>query len=270
MSAATGKTEPGAPPSGKPAPPQPPVRRFRHDSMLPAQGSLRWSFTWAFAGIVYAIRTQRNMQLHIAAVAIVLILGLALNLSRLEFVAVIAAISLVLVAEMFNTAIEAAVDAVVTDYHPLIKVAKDVAAGAVLIAAVNAVATAYLVFYSHISDPHHELSTSLHAAPTLLVAGAVLLTIVVVLVIKAATGQGTPLRGGLPSGHAAVAFAGWTAITIIADPFAHAGLVSMLAFLMALLVAQSRVEAGIHSAVEVMAGALIGTGLTIVVFQLWG
>jgi len=270
MSAAPGKTRPDAPPSEAPPPPESPSRSFRRDSALPAQGSLRWSFTWAFAGIVYAIRTQRNMQLHIAAVAIVLVLGLALNLSRLEFVAVIAAISLVLVAEMFNTAIEAAVDAVVTDYHPLIKVAKDVASGAVLIAAVNAVATAYLVFYSHISDPHHELSTGLHAAPTLLVAGAVLLTIVVVLVIKAATGQGTPLRGGLPSGHAAVAFAGWTAITIIADPFAHAGLVSMLAFLMALLVAQSRVEAGIHSGLEVMAGALIGTGMTIVVFQLWG
>lgn len=270
MSAATGKTASGTPTQGAPPPPEPPARRFRHDSALPAQGSLRWSFTWAFAGIVYAIRTQRNMQLHIAAVAIVLVLGLALNLSRLEFVAVIAAISLVLVAEMFNTAIEAAVDAVVTDYHPLVKVAKDVAAGAVLIAAVNAVATAYLVFYSHISDPHHELSTSLHAAPTLLVAGAVLLTIVAVLVVKAATGHGLPLRGGLPSGHAAVAFAGWTAITIIADPFAHAGLVSMLAFLMALLVAQSRVEAGIHSSLEVMAGALIGTGMTIVVFQLWG
>ncbi len=192
MSAATGKTKPGAPAAGGSEPPDP-RRRFARDSALPAQGSLRWSFTWAFAGIVYAIRTQRNMQLHIAAVAIVLILGLALNLSRLEFVAVIAAISLVLVAEMFNTAIEAAVDAVVTDYHPLIKVAKDVAAGAVLIAAVNAIATAYLVFYSHISDPHHELSTGLHAAPTLLVAGAVLLTIVVVLVDQ----------GGDRPGHAA-------------------------------------------------------------------
>ena len=270
MSSSTGKTQPGASPPEDPERQRPPAPRVRGDSALPAQGSLRWSFTWAFAGIVYVIRTQRNMQMHIAAVVVVLVLGLALNLSRLEFVAVIAAISLVLVAEMFNTAVEAAIDAVVTDYHPLVKIAKDVAAGAVLIAAVNAVATAYLVFYSHISDPHHELSTSLHAAPTLLVAGAILLTIVVVLVVKAASGHGTPLRGGLPSGHAAVAFAGWTAITIIADPFAHAGLVSMLAFLMALLVAQSRVEAGIHSAIEVMAGAVIGTGMTIIVFQLWG
>jgi diacylglycerol kinase (ATP) len=270
MSSSTGQKHPGASPPDGGEREKLTAAGFWHDSALPPQGSLRWSFTWAFAGVVYAIRTQRNMQLHIAAVAIVLIFGLALSLSRLEFVAVIAAISLVLVAEMFNTAIEAAVDAVITDYHPLVKVAKDVAAGAVLIASVNAVATAYLVFYSHISDPHHELSTGLHAAPTLLVAGALLLTIVVVLVIKAATGHGTPLRGGLPSGHAAVAFAGWTAITIIADPFAHAGLVSLLAFLMALLVAQSRIEAAIHSAIQVMAGAVIGTGMTIIVFQLWG
>lgn len=243
----------------------------RHrEGALPEQGSLRWSFTWAFAGIVYTVRTQRNMQMHIAAVVIVLVLGLALDLSRLEFIAVIAAISLVLIAEMFNTAFEAAIDALITDYHPLIKVAKDVASGAVLIAAVNAVATAYLVFYPHISDPHHELSSSLHAAPTLVVAGALLLTVVVVLIVKATTGHVAPLRGGLPSGHAAAAFSAWTAITIITDPYAHAGLVSALAFVMALLVAQSRVEAGIHSALEVAAGAVMGTTLTILIFQLWG
>ena len=237
---------------------------------LPPQDSLRWSFTWAFNGIVYVVRTQRNMQLHIAATAVVLLLGLVLNLSRLEFVAVIAAVSLVLVAEMFNTALEAAVDAVITDYHPLIKVAKDVAAGAVLIAAVNAVATAYLVFYPHIADPHHELANTLHGTPVLLAACALLLTTVVVLVVKAATGHRAPLRGGLPSGHAAAAFAAWAAITIVADPYAHSGLVSMLAFLMALLVAQSRVEAGIHSALEVVAGALVGTCVTVIIFQVWG
>lgn len=242
----------------------------RREGPLPEQGSLRWSFTWAFAGIVYAVRTQRNMQMHIIAVAIVLVMGLALGLSHLEFVAVIAAISLVLVAEMFNTAIEAAIDAVITDYHPLVKVAKDVAAGAVLIAAVNAVATAYLVFYPHISDRNHALSSGLHAAPPVVVAGALLLTIVVVLIVKATTGHMSPLRGGLPSGHAAAAFAAWAAITILVDPYAHSGLVSALAFVMALLVAQSRVEAGIHSALEVAAGAIVGTGLTILVFQLWG
>jgi diacylglycerol kinase (ATP) len=74
----------------------------------------------------------------------------------------------------------------------------------------------------------------------------------------------------MPSGHAAAAFAAWAAVTIIAEPLRHAALVSTLAFLMALLVAQSRVEAGIHSLAEVGAGAILGTGVAILVFQLLG
>ena len=75
---------------------------------LPRQGSLRWSFTWAFEGIVYVLRTQRNMQIHVAAGAAVLILALVLDAGRLELVAVLGAVSLVIVAEMINTALEAA------------------------------------------------------------------------------------------------------------------------------------------------------------------
>ena len=106
---------------------------------LPPQESLRWSFTWAFEGIVYCLRTQRNMKVHMGAAVVALVLGLLFDVSRLELAAVLGAISLVLVAEMLNTAIEAAVDAVIETYHPLVKVAKDVAAGAVLVATANAV-----------------------------------------------------------------------------------------------------------------------------------
>ena len=242
------------------------LRRARRTT-LPRQGSLRWSFTWAFEGIVYVVRTQRNMQLHVGAAALALVLGLLLDFSRLELAAVMGAISLVLVAEMMNTAVEAAIDAVVTTYHPLVKIAKDVAAGAVLVATVNALMIGYLVFYEHIVDPNRDLLSGVRRSPIHLV---VVVTVIAAIAIKAATGRGTPLRGGLPSGHAAAAFAAWAAITIISDPLRHATLISTLAFLMALLVAQSRVEAGIHSVVEVGAGAVLGTGVTIVIFQLWG
>ena len=107
-------------------------------------------------------------------------------------------------------------------------------------------------------------------APTELVVVILFVTIIAVLAIKAYTGRGNPLRGGLPSGHAAAAFAAWASITIIADPLRYATLVSLLAFLMALLVAQSRVEAGIHSVLEVGAGAVLGTGVAVVAFQVWG
>lgn len=245
------------------------LRRARRTT-LPRQGSLRWSFTWAFEGIVYVVRTQRNMQLHVGAAALALVLGLLLDFSRLELAAVMGAISLVLVAEMMNTAVEAAIDAVVTTYHPLVKIAKDVAAGAVLVATVNALMIAYLVFYEHIVDPNRDLLSGVRRSPIHLVVVVMVVTVIAAIAIKAATGRGTPLRGGLPSGHAAAAFAAWAAITIISDPLRHATLISTLAFLMALLVAQSRVEAGIHSVVEVGAGAVLGTGVTIVIFQLWG
>jgi diacylglycerol kinase (ATP) len=248
------------------------TRLFRRASRsgLPSQGSLRWSFNWAFEGIVYVLRTQRNMQIHFAVAVFVLVMGLVLDLTRLELVAVMAAVALVLVAEMMNTAIEAAIDAVVTTYHPLVKIAKDVAAGAVLIATVNGLAVAYFVFYDRLTGHGRDLLGSLQRSPTHLVVVVMIVTVIGVIAIKAWTGRGTPLRGGLPSGHAAAAFAAWASITIVAEPLRHAVLVSTLAFLMALLVAQSRVEAGIHSVVETLAGAILGTCVAVVIFQLWG
>jgi diacylglycerol kinase (ATP) len=246
------------------------VLRRTPGHVLPPQGTLRWSFTWAFEGIVYVLRTQRNMQIHVAAAVVALVMGLLLDFSRLELAAIMGAISLVLVAEMMNTAVEAAIDAVVTSYHPLVKIAKDVAAGAVLVATVNALAIAYFVFYAKLTEPGRDLIVGVRRAPTHLVVVTLIVTVIAVIALKAWVGRGTPLRGGLPSGHAAAAFAGWAAVTIIAEPLRHAALVSTLTFLMALLVAQSRVEAGIHSIVEVAAGAVLGTGVAIVIFQLWG
>ena len=265
----TTPSPPEAPPPAGP-PPRPPWMRRARKASLPRQGTLRWSFTWAFEGIVYVLRTQRNMQLHVTAGVIVLILGILLDLGRLELLAIIGAVSLVLVAEMINTALEAAIDAVVTGYHPLVKVAKDVAAGAVLVATMNALAVAYLVFYNRIARPGDSLLLGVRRSPTHLVVVAMVVTVALVIALKAWTGRGTPLRGGFPSGHAAAAFAAWTAVTFVSEPLRHAALVSTLAFLMALLVAQSRVEAGFHSALEVVGGAVVGTGVTVVMFQLWG
>ena len=87
----------------------------------------------------------------------------------------------------------------------------------------------------------------------------------VVIATKAWTGSGTPLRGGLPSGHAALGFAGWMAATYIVND-SHRFLISALTFIMALLVAQARVEAGVHSALEVAYG---GALVTLALFQVF-
>jgi diacylglycerol kinase (ATP) len=227
------------------------------------------SFNYAFEGIIHVLRTQRNMRIHFAIAAAVLIAALALGVDRVELIALLIAISFVLIAEMINSALEAGIDVATTSFDPLAKLAKDIAAGAVLIATVNAVAVGYLVFSEQIVDRSSRLIDRLRDAPAELTLVALVLTIIVVIGTKAYTGRGTPLRGGLPSGHAAVAFGGWMAVTNVMGDSTHWFLVSSLTFIMALLVAQTRIEAGIHSFVEVLSGGVLGALVTLVLFQLF-
>ena len=229
--------------------------------------SILESFNFAFEGIIHVLRTQRNMRIHLIVAAVVLVLAFAVGVSKFELVALLLAIAFVLIAEMVNTALEHAIDVATTSFDPMAKLAKDIAAGAVLIATATAVAIGYVVFATRLSDPSGRLLDRLRDAPVDLTLIALLLTIIVVIGTKALTGRGTPLRGGLPSGHAAVAFAAWMAVTYIVVDTRHRFLISSLALLMALLVAHSRVESGVHSTLEVAYGGILGALVTLVLFQ---
>ena len=231
--------------------------------------SLLESFNFAFEGVIHVLRTQRNLRIHFAVAFAVLIAAVAVGVDRIELIALLISISFVLIAEMLNTALEAGIDVATTSFDPLAKLAKDIAAGAVLIATVNAVAVGYLVFSDKIVNHSSRLIERLRDAPSELTLIALVLTIILVLGTKAYTGRGTPLRGGLPSGHAAIAFGGWMAITNIVGDSTHWFLISSLTFLMALLVAQTRVESGIHSFLEVSYGALLGSLAVLVMFQVF-
>ncbi|HWM13484.1 MAG TPA: diacylglycerol kinase [Gaiellaceae bacterium] len=223
------------------------------------------SLNWAFEGVIHVLRTQRNMRIHFALATAVLILAFSYGVTKLELMALLVAISFVLIAEMVNTAIEATIDLATTSFDPLAKIAKDIAAGAVLIAAVNAIVVGYLVFADRLTQPSSRLVTEVREAPINLTLIALILIILIVIASKALTGRGTPLSGGLPSGHAALAFGGWTAITFIVDD--QRVVVSFVALIMALLVAQTRVESGIHTVSEVVLGAVTGTLVTMILFQ---
>ena len=227
------------------------------------------SFNHAFEGIIHVLRTQRNMRIHFAIAAGVLVAALAFDVSRVELIALLLAIAFVLIAEMINSAVEAAVDVASTSFDPLAKLAKDIAAGAVLIAAINAIAVGYLVFSGDVGERSSRVLDRLSETPAELTLIALVLTIILVIGTKALTGRGTPLRGGLPSGHAAVAFAGWMAATLVLEDADHRFLISSLTFIMALLVAQTRVESGVHSAVEVLYGGLLGALVTLAIFQVF-
>ena len=229
--------------------------------------SLLESFNYAFEGIIHVLRTQRNMRIHFVIAAVVLVVALVVDVSKIELIALLISITFVLVAEMINTAVEGTIDASTTSFDPLAKLAKDIAAGAVLIASVNAVAVGYLVFAGKAADKSARVLDKLRNAPAEITVIALVLTVIIVIATKAWTGRGTPLRGGLPSGHAAIAFAGWMAATYVVGE-SHRFLISVLTFIMALLVAQTRIESGVHSALEVAYGAAIGALVTLSVFQL--
>jgi diacylglycerol kinase (ATP) len=226
------------------------------------------SFNFAFEGIIHVLRTQRNMRVHFAVAIAVLVAGLWIGISKLELIALLLAIAFVFITEMINSALEQAIDVATTSFDPLAKLAKDIAAGAVLIATVNAVAIGYLVFSGEVADRSTRLLDRLRDAPAKVTLIALVLTVLIVIATKAYTGRGAPLRGGLPSGHAAVAFAGWMAATYVVDAD-HRFLISSIALVMALLVAQTRIEAGVHSTVEVAYGGVLGALVTLVVFQLF-
>jgi len=227
------------------------------------------SFNFAIEGVIHVLRTQRNMRLHFAAAVAVIVVAVAVGVSKIELSVLLISIAFVLVAEMINTAVEGAIDAATTSFDPMAKLAKDIAAGAVLIASINAIAVGYLVFSGQVNEPASDFLDRLRDAPAKLTIIALILVVFIVITTKALTGRGTPLRGGLPSGHAAVAFAGWMAVTQMLGPTEHRFLVSTIMFGLAVLVAHTRIEAGVHSTIEVVYGGLLGAIVTLAVFQIF-
>ncbi|MEO7021444.1 MAG: diacylglycerol kinase family protein [Ktedonobacteraceae bacterium] len=108
------------------------------------------SFRYAFAGLWYALRTQRNARVHLVAAILVTLAGVLLHVSALEFAILYIAITGVFIAEMFNTVFEICVDLAKPEYHPLAGIAKDVAAGAVLLSALLAVVIGVFVLGPHV------------------------------------------------------------------------------------------------------------------------
>jgi diacylglycerol kinase (ATP) len=181
----------------------------------------------AIEGILWAVNSQRHMRAHFLAAAAVLLLALFYRVAALDFVALAFAVTLVLVVELVNTALEVVVDLVSPDY----------------------------VFPD---------TVALRSAPSpgaLPVFSALVVTILVVLA-KGCLGKGTPLHGGMPSGHAAVAFS--IATSFVLAPVGP--MLSILAVAMAVMVSQSRLLLGIHALREVLVGALLGTGVTLLLY----
>lgn len=226
--------------------------------------SLLDSFDNAFEGIIYAVKTQRNIRLHFIATGVVLILSLLLQLTKLEILILIITIAFVIVTEMINTALEVTVDLITQEYHPLAAIIKNVAAGAVLVAAMVAIIVGYLIFAPKFDSQIPRVIKSLQMAPAYLSLVAIIFTIVFVIIGKSITKKSRLIQGGMPSGHTALGASAATAIFFICSN----SLVVFLAGFLVLLLAESRVENEIHTWNEVIAGAALGFLITLLIFQL--
>ncbi len=219
----------------------------------------------AIEGILYAAKTQRHMRYHLYAAMMVLVVSFVLGVSWTEFVVLVTLAIVVISVEMLNTAIEIITDILFKEYDQRAKVIKDTAAGAVLITALGAAIIGYVILFDPVRRFFSEgLAVAKHAEGDVAVVALVVLLILVVI-LKAFHGKGEPLRGGMPSGHAAIAFSIWTSVILITESFVP----SFLVLIMAIAIAQSRVYVGIHRPIEVILGALLGMTVTFLLFKVF-
>ena len=223
------------------------------------------SFNAAFVGFILVIRTQKNMRYHFLAALFIIMVSIILNVSKVEIMVLAITITLVLVAEMFNTAMESLVNIVKVKYHPLAKLIKDISAAAVLTTAINAIVIGYMIFSTKRPFNLGYGVARLKNTPVDITFISLIVVLTVVIVGKAISRRGTPLRGGMPSGHAALAFSMWTIIVL----FSKSILISLLVFFMAFLIARSRIHRKIHNVWEVIAGSLLGIIVTLLIVQIF-
>jgi diacylglycerol kinase (ATP) len=223
------------------------------------------SLNYAIEGVIYAFKTQRHVRYHYIIAAGALFLSLFLELPVLEFVLFAMAVIILLFAEMINTAIEETVNLVEDKHHMIAKNAKDVSAGAVLIASIGVAIMSYMIFTKYIYEPMGLALREATAFSGHIAVISLLLVLIAVVTLKALAGKGRPLHGGMPSGHSAVAFSLATSVSLISlDPF-----VVILTAALAVMVSHSRLVGGIHTRLEVLLGGLLGFGLTLLVFRVF-
>ncbi|MBX3118588.1 MAG: diacylglycerol kinase [Fimbriimonadaceae bacterium] len=224
-------------------------------------------FQVALRGLVYTFRTQRHMRFHVYMVIAVIIMGAFFGFRLREMMVLLFTISLVLVAEMFNSAIEATVDLVQPSYHPLARFAKDIAAGAVMITTIIALVIGSLILLGENRWESIKINLSADSlglpAPLRIILGSVVVFMIVV-VGKGLGQKGQVLKGGMVSGHAAFGFFFAIAIMFSTDSFVASG----LAIVLAAIIAQSRYEAKIHSVFELTLGATVGVVVGLIFFGL--
>ena len=230
----------------------------------------------AVNGIIYATTTQGNIKKQLVIAVIVMLVSLLFNLNRAEFLCLMFTIILIIVAEMFNTAIETVVDLYTDLYHPKAKIAKDVgaggvvAAGGVVVTAINALIVAYFLFFDKISDIGLNFISNIANSPVHLAFIGIFLTVILIVSFKAfgvsRKNKNLKDKSFMPSGISAIAFAATTLIWINSSN----KVVLTLTIFMAIVLSLTRIEDKKRSSLEVFVGALTGIAVVTLIYGLRG
>lgn len=238
--------------------------KMKNDNFFEAWGN-------ATNGIIYSATTQRNIRIQLVLAVIVMVLSLFYGLNTAEFLCLLFAVFMVIFAELINTAIETVVDLFVDVYHPKAKISKDVAAGAVVLAACNALVVGYFIFFKEenlkaISD---SIFNNMVKSPMHLAFVAVMLVVIAVISMKAGCSKKTERgelvkEGFVPSGQSAIAFAVLTAIWLNSKDI----VTFTLALILSILVVENRVGSNARTKAEIVFGACMGVLIVLLIYGL--
>ncbi len=238
--------------------------KMKNDNFFEAWGN-------ATNGIIYSATTQRNIRIQLVLAVIVMVLSLFYGLNTAEFLCLLFAVFMVIFAELINTAIETVVDLFVDVYHPKAKISKDVAAGAVVLAACNALVVGYFIFFKEenlkaISD---SIFNNMVKSPMHLAFVAIMLVVITVISMKAGCSKKTERgelvkEGFVPSGQSAIAFAALTAIWLNSKDI----VTFTLALILSILVVENRVGSNARTKAEIVFGACMGVLIVLLIYGL--
>lgn len=238
--------------------------KMKNDNFFEAWGN-------ATNGIIYSATTQLNIRIQLVLAVIVMVLSLFYGLNTAEFLCLLFAVFMVIFAELINTAIETVVDLFVDVYHPKAKISKDVAAGAVVLAACNALVVGYFIFFKEenlkaISD---SIFNNMVKSPMHLAFVAIMLVVIAVISMKAGCSKKTERgelvkEGFVPSGQSAIAFAVLTAIWLNSKDI----VTFTLALILSILVVENRVGSNARTKAEIVFGACMGVLIVLLIYGL--
>ncbi|MCM8772032.1 MAG: diacylglycerol kinase [Candidatus Omnitrophica bacterium] len=236
------------------------MRKKRNHSLLE-------SFNSAFNGLFFVFKNERNFKIHVLISIFVIFFSLFWHIPIAEFLIILLFISLVMVCEIINTAMEFLSEHIENDKIYIVKIIKDISASAVLVSSIFAFIGGYLIFIKYFPEGFRNIFENIRNSSWHLTFIILIIVSGLSILLKFITEKKFSLAGGMPSIHAGIAFSIWTGISFLT--FKDYPVISPLVFLLAFWVAQSRLTKEIHKLIEVIIGGILGIIVTILLFQIF-